>query len=427
MEHAAPIILYIGLTIFISHFFTSLFEKTRIPDVLLLIIIGIILGQVLNLNSSSFGNYGLLLSTLALVLMLFDGGSHLSFDVIKNTLNRCISISLITFFATTLVTFLIINYLLGYGILPSLFAGTVLGSISPAVIVPIIKMLNVSDKAKSMLVVESAITDVLSIIVSLGIIGAITSNQNTFFGFIGMEIIARMICSILLGFGAAILWSAILEKVRQFPNNIFTSLAYLFILYGLCEKLAWNGPLCILIFGLILANAKQIPLSILKGFGTNKLAEFSALEKTLFSEVIFIVKTFFFIYLGISIEFGNIGYLFIGLIITIAIYVVRLFITKFVITDDFTFRSAKLISFIIPKGLAAAVLAEYPVHLIGTINTLTDIEKQNLIPIFEHLRTIVYSVVLFSIILSAILIIFENNTTLDKMYKKILPFKDEVR
>ena len=64
--------------------------------------------------------------------------------------------------------------------LPSLFAGTVLGSISPAVTVPIIKMLNVSDKAKSMLVVESAITDVLSIIVSLGIIRAITSNQNPF-------------------------------------------------------------------------------------------------------------------------------------------------------------------------------------------------------------------------------------------------------
>ena len=97
MEHAAPIILYIGLTIFVSHFFTSLFEKTRIPDVLLLIIIGIILGQALDLNSSSFGNYGLLLSTLALVLMLFDGGSHLSFDVIKTTLNRCITISLITF------------------------------------------------------------------------------------------------------------------------------------------------------------------------------------------------------------------------------------------------------------------------------------------------------------------------------------------
>ena len=422
MEHAAPIILYIGLTIFISHFFTSLFEKTRIPDVLLLIFIGIILGQTLNLTSATFGNYGLLLSTLALVLMLFDGGSHLSFDVIKTTLNRCVSISLITFFGTTIVTFLIIKSTLGYGLLPSLFAGTVLGSISPAVIVPIIKMLNVSDKTKSMLVVESAITDVLSIIISLGIIGAMTATQDTLMGFIGMEIIARMICSIILGFGAAILWSAILEKVRKFPNNIFTSLAYLFILYGICEKLAWNGPLCILIFGLILANAKQIPLTILKGFGTSKLAEFTAMEKTLFSEVIFIVKTFFFIYLGISIEFGNVSYLILGAFITIAIYLTRIIITRLVITEDFSYRSAKLISFMIPKGLAAAVLAEYPVHLIHTIETLSEVEKLNLVPVFENLRTIVYSVVLFSIVLSAILIMFEENNSLNKIYKKLLPF-----
>ena len=422
MEHAAPIILYIGLTIFVSHFFTSLFEKTRIPDVLLLIIIGIIVGQIFNLNSNTFGDYGLLLSTLALVLMLFDGGSHLSFDVIKTTLSRCVSISLITFFFTTLTTFLIIKFTLGYELLPSLFAGTVLGSISPAVIVPIIKMLNVSDRTKSMLVVESAITDVLSIIVSLGIIGAMTSTQDTLMGFIGMEIIARMICSILLGFGAAILWSAILEKVRKFPNNIFTTLAYLFILYGICEKLAWNGPLCILIFGLILANAKQIPLSVLKGLGTSKLAEFTSMEKTLFSEVIFIVKTFFFIYLGLSIEFGNFWYLLLGLFITISIYLVRLLITRFVITEDFTFSSAKLISFMIPKGLAAAVLAEYPVHLIHTIKSINDIEKQNLLPVFENLRTIVYSVVLFSIILSALLIIFEKNNFLNNAYKKVLPF-----
>ena len=61
MEHAAPIILYIGLTIFVSHFFTSLFEKTRIPDVLLLIIIGIVAGQLFDLNSETFGDYGLLL------------------------------------------------------------------------------------------------------------------------------------------------------------------------------------------------------------------------------------------------------------------------------------------------------------------------------------------------------------------------------
>ena len=402
MEHVAPIVFYIGLIIFISHFFTALFEKTRIPDVLLLIIIGILAHFIFNINAKIFGNYGSLLSSLALVLMLFEGGSHLSFDIIRKTLKRCFSISIITFIVTWITTFLYIHYFLNYDIIPALYTGTVLGSISPAVIVPIIKMLNVSDRTKSMLVVESAITDVLSIILSLGIIETLNSNQITILGFIGMDIIARMVCSIILGIGAAILWSAILEKVRKFPNTIFTSLAYIFILYGICEKLHWNGPLCILIFGLILANAKQIPIGFLRGFGTSKLAEFTQLEKTLFSEVIFIVKTFFFIYLGLSIEFVGIKFFISGLFLTILIYMFRIFITRYILTDDFTPRSAKLISFIIPKGLAAAVLAEYPIHLDAIKNS------PNLV-VFEDLRAIVYSVVLFSIILTAILIILEKS------------------
>ena len=40
---SSKIILLTGLIIFISHFFTALFEKTRIPDVLLLIILGVII------------------------------------------------------------------------------------------------------------------------------------------------------------------------------------------------------------------------------------------------------------------------------------------------------------------------------------------------------------------------------------------------
>ena len=40
----APVIVFVGLLIFLAHFFVALFEKTRIPDVLYLIIIGLILG-----------------------------------------------------------------------------------------------------------------------------------------------------------------------------------------------------------------------------------------------------------------------------------------------------------------------------------------------------------------------------------------------
>ena len=39
-------VFFVGLIIFAAHFFTALFEKTRIPDVLPLIFIGILIGPM---------------------------------------------------------------------------------------------------------------------------------------------------------------------------------------------------------------------------------------------------------------------------------------------------------------------------------------------------------------------------------------------
>jgi cell volume regulation protein A len=42
----AEIVLVIGLLVFLAHFFTALFRRTRIPDVLLLLLLGVVLGPL---------------------------------------------------------------------------------------------------------------------------------------------------------------------------------------------------------------------------------------------------------------------------------------------------------------------------------------------------------------------------------------------
>ncbi|SVE26541.1 uncharacterized protein METZ01_LOCUS479395, partial [marine metagenome] len=72
------IILSIGAIIFISHIFKSIFEKTKIPDVLLLILLGI--GITLSgFDASSFHSVGDILFEIALALILFEAGIHLKF------------------------------------------------------------------------------------------------------------------------------------------------------------------------------------------------------------------------------------------------------------------------------------------------------------------------------------------------------------
>jgi len=308
-------------------------------------------------------------------------------------------LALATFIITVLITVGIAYYLMGNELLPALFIGVVLGSISPAVVVPIVRMLDLSDNTKSTLVVESAITDVLSIIIALGILKTFESGHKNIMEFIGTNLIATMAMSLLVGFGGAVIWSTILEKIRKFPNTIFTSLAFIFLLYGLSEILGYSGPISVLIFGVVLANSRKIPLSIVQKFGASHLTEFTSIEKTLFSEVIFLVKTFFFIFLGMSIQFGNFKILFIGILLTVLIYGGRLLLSRILISKKTPNIEAAMISFIIPKGLAAAVLAEVPMHM----NLPLEMEST-----FIEIRAVVYMVILFSILLTSFLIYSEG-------------------
>ena len=47
MEFSAAV-LFIGLIVFFAHFFAATFNRTKIPDVLPLVLTGIIAGPVLN-------------------------------------------------------------------------------------------------------------------------------------------------------------------------------------------------------------------------------------------------------------------------------------------------------------------------------------------------------------------------------------------
>ena len=185
-------------------------------------------------------------------------------------------------------------------------------------------------------------------------------------------------------------------------------MAFIFLLYGSAEILGYSGPISVLIFGMVLANSKKIPLDIVQRFGADHLTEFTSIEKTLFSEVIFLVKTFFFIFLGMSIQFGNIKVLFWGLLLTGLIYFGRLILCWILTPKETPIMEAAMISFIIPKGLAAAVLAEVPMHM-GL--------QSEVISIFVEIRSVIYMVILFSILLTAILIYGQESGLTRHRYK----------
>lgn len=68
-------IVFVGITIFLSHYFATLFARTKIPDVLWLFTIGLLLGPVGGLvRPENFGAVGPVFTTITLVFILFESG-----------------------------------------------------------------------------------------------------------------------------------------------------------------------------------------------------------------------------------------------------------------------------------------------------------------------------------------------------------------
>ncbi len=384
-------ILSIGLLVFAGHFLTGFFERTKVPDVLILMLAGIVLGPVFHVVSpDDFGKVGPVFTTLALIIILFEGGIHLNIRDLGAAAGDTLVISLATFALTVLLVTYAVDLLLPVDPFSALLVGMILGGTSSAVVVPLIRILSPADRPRTVLLLESALTDVLAVVLSLGLMRALASDAAFSAGSMTMEVASSFLVAALMGALGAFIWSAILDKIRQLPNTVFTTVAYVLILYGLTELWGYSGAIASLSFGIAVANLPNIPERILGRVISFRLVGFADVERTFFAEAVFLVKTFFFVFLGISISFADWRIVTVGLTAALVAVMGRALMVRLLVPRSVTRRDALLMTALIPKGLAAAVLAALPV--------------QRGLPDGVAVQGTVYAVIFFSITLCAVLI-----------------------
>lgn len=410
------IIAFIGLLIFAAHLFTEIFSRKRIPDVLLLMVIGLVLGPVFHLvKPEDLGPVASVFTTITLVIILFQSGTELNFNTLLNSIRGTMRLTLFNFFATMIVVVLL-GLINKVDILTTLMLGAIVGGTSSAVVIPLVSQLKISPKGSTILILESAFSDVLCIVFAWAFIQASQSGSMNVGRVIG-NIVSSFILATVIGIIAAIIWSYILRKVRHVKNSILTTPAFVFIVYGFNEWLGFSGAIAALAFGVGMANIDAIYDSskIVRGLFKKEPAKLNDTEKQLFSEVVFLLKTFFFVYIGVSIKLDEFMPIIIGLAITVVLFIFRIPIVKLSARhekDVMPMEDKLFMAGIVPKGLAAAVLATVPVQM-GLENG-------------EIIQNVVFAVILFSITFTSILVpVLEKNNAISRLYKRCLsPKKD---
>jgi NhaP-type Na+/H+ or K+/H+ antiporter len=257
------------------------------------------------------------------------------------------------------------------------------GGISSGIVIPLADQLKLSDKTKAILALESNLNNVFTVVLILALLQFSDTQAFRVFPIIA-ETILGFIGAVVLGGAIALLWSRLLLPIRGIQNSIFTTPAMVLIVYGLAELVGTNGIMAAFAFGIALGNLEFLRARSIPFLGYLQAFSLTTQEKNLFSGLVFLLKTYFFVYIGISMNITNVPYLLWGLAVVIAFLVLRDATVRLVLRQSLPAFDLEIVKRMIPKGLVGAALVSLVAN--QTVQDLT------------------YPIILFSIVCTSALI-----------------------
>jgi len=406
------------LIVFLGFFAEIIFKKFNIPDIIILIGVGILIRSVFKLvNPENFSKGGVeIFTTFALIFILFQGSLNIEFKVLFKSLPKTFKLTILNFILTVLIVALI-SFFLKYTILEAILIGVILGGTSSAVVIPLVNNVDLREKYSSVLTLESALSDVLCIIGTVTILEIIKTGE-ILPSVIFRSVLSSFSLAIVVGLLVGLVWVLFLSKYESLSKSYMLTIALVVGLYAFVESsyVSASGAIAALSFGLFLGNSRSFlnfknRKKKLNGErNSNVVLNFAA--KNFYAEISFFVKTFFFVYLGILIDFSNPIIFLYGGFLTIAMFLIRPFAVKVAFSgDNLEQKERTFLEILIPKGLAAAVLSGVVVNS----GVLSNGEG-----IFVNM---ILSVVLLSILLTSILVFLSEK----ELFKSFLPFLNSVK
>jgi len=354
---ADVILLAAGVVIFLGVAGEAFFKKTGIPDVAFLMILGVIIGPVLGIiQAEAVIQVVPYFAALALIIIMFDGGLNLDIKHIVKTAHYSFTLAIIGFILSVVIISLATHYILEWTWLESILLASIVGGSSSAIVFGLVRNIRISDETKSILSFESAVTDILATIIAFILFEAVLAGHfdlQTLQETIGRAIIVGLV----LGFGVGIPWMYISTKLGNAQHAYMLTLAILFVLFFLANSFGESGALTALVFGLMIGNKKH--LSKILRFKVPKIE----IDDPTHNQLTFLVRSFFFVFVGLMATFGQIEYMIFGIVVTIAVFIGRISLVKAILTKRFSRLDKSVTKSMIPRGLAAAVLATYPITM----------------------------------------------------------------
>lgn len=362
---AENLIILISLTILISYISSLVYSLTRIPDVIILMGFGILMGPVLGYaDKVMFDEIAPLMSIIALSIILFEAGINVDITLILGSMGKALVLSTASIMGSILLIGFVTSYVLvpGLPFLQGMLLGAMVGGTSTVAVYGILSgigdLIPNLTSTRVLLTMESILSDPICIISSITIIKLILQPTFTIRDTV-KEITMVFLLSSALGLSVGVVWARVLDRLRTRHYTYMITLAVLLPFYIFSEHYIGEGggAMTALIFGLAITNFRYI----MEKFGRDEKVLIDKKRLREFhDEITFFIKSFFFVYIGVVVRLSW-RYAFFGLFLVILQMGLRYGIVD-VLSGQFGFtREEKALSQgVYASGLPAFVMSQMP-------------------------------------------------------------------
>lgn len=323
-------------------------KLTRVPDIIVLLLIGITLGPILHwVSPGQFEGAIRILGTLALILILFEGGLELRLRQAMRYFPAGLLLVVLSFGLSLGIVAVVGRLLLHLQWIDCVLLGAALGCTSGTIVIPALQQITTPEPVKITLTIEAALGEVIAVLLVGSLLRA--SDDHSLLGGLASDFSHHIVISLLVGVILGAVWSKLFPKIAGTPNSNILNLGVVLGVYAAGEFLHGSGLLAVLIFGVTLANLPRTPHMTRQGA---RLLAFHA-------EFSFLVRSFFFVLLGIVAQFVSSRY-----ILPIVCILAGLVLARYLammgsrwVVRDVSREDTELLFWMLPRGLVTAVLA----------------------------------------------------------------------
>lgn len=260
VQSADNLMMIVGIIIFVGLVFTKISNIIKLPDVVLYILAGILLGPSM-LDLINIGKYPVenqMILSFGAAYILYDGGREIDLKILNKVKFSVLSMATIGVLISTAVVGVAAKYLFDIPMIYALLLGAVVASTDPSVLVPLFKKMNISSKMKQTIISESAFNDAAGAIITFSLIGIIMGGEfslsETLFDFV-KTVVGGIFVGVTLGYISHVLTD---EKRRGALNDHPAELMLATVIgaYLISNKLGFSGFMSVFIVGMFCGNKK---------------------------------------------------------------------------------------------------------------------------------------------------------------------------